>query len=441
MNEIALILTGLVSIWLLILLVILIRRKPDETVTKLKESLSSLENRHQQTEHIIKDEISRNREETSARAKNAREELGKSLKDSSDSLLKRITENAGMQKGQLDSFSKQLGDMTKLNEDKLEAMRLSMENQLRVLQKDNNKKLEQMRATVDEKLQSTLEKRLGESFKQVSERLEQVYKGLGEMRTLAIGVGDLKKVLTNVKTRGTWGEIQLGNILEQILTQDQYEVNVATRKNSNERVEFAIKLPGPDSDKERVVWMPIDSKFPQEDYQRLIDAQENADKELAEKAVKSLEMRIKAEAKQIREKYIDPPNTTDFGIMFLPVEGLYAEVLRRPGLCDILQREYRIVVTGPTTLAALLNSLHMGFRTLAIEKRSSEVWELLGVVKTEFGKFGDVLAKTKKKLKEASNTIDQAEVRTRAIERKLTKVQEIPTEDSAKLIMDEENTA
>jgi len=440
-NEISLIFTGLLSVWLLVLLVILIKRKPDETVTKLKESLSSLKNRHQQTEHIIKDEISRNREETTVSAKNAREELSKSLKDFSDSLLKRMTENAGMQKGQLDSFSKQLGDMTKLNEKKLEAMRLSMENQLRALQEDNNKKLEQMRATVDEKLQSTLEKRLGESFKQVSERLEQVYKGLGEMRTLATGVGDLKKVLTNVKTRGTWGEIQLGNILEQILTRDQYEVNVATRKNSNERVEFAIKLPGQNSDKEKVVWMPIDSKFPQEDYQRLIDAQENADKELAEKAVKSLEMRIKAEAKQIREKYIDPPNTTDFGIMFLPVEGLYAEVLRRPGLCDLLQREYRIVVTGPTTLAALLNSLHMGFRTLAIEKRSSEVWELLGVVKTEFGKFGDVLAKTKKKLKEASNTIDQAEVRTRAIERKLTKVQEIPMEDSAKLISDEENTA
>ncbi|MBW2249644.1 MAG: DNA recombination protein RmuC [Deltaproteobacteria bacterium] len=441
MNEISLFLTGLLSVWLLVILVILIRRKPDETLTKLKESLSSLENRHQQTEHIIKDEISRNREETTVSAKNAREELSKSLKDFSDSLLKRMTENAGMQKGQLDSFSKQLGDMTKLNEKKLETMRLSMENQLRALQEDNNKKLEQMRATVDEKLQSTLEKRLGESFKQVSERLEQVYKGLGEMRTLATGVGDLKKVLTNVKTRGTWGEIQLGNILEQILTRDQYEVNVATRKNSNERVEFAIKLPGQNSDKEKVVWMPIDSKFPQEDYQRLMDAQENADKDLAEKAIKSLEMRIKAEAKQIREKYIDPPNTTDFGIMFLPVEGLYAEVLRRPGLCDMLQREYRIVVTGPTTLAALLNSLHMGFRTLAIEKRSSEVWELLGVVKTEFGKFGDVLAKTKKKLKEASNTIDQAEMRTRVIERKLTKVQEIPMEDSAKLIADEENTA
>ncbi|MEA3279958.1 MAG: DNA recombination protein RmuC, partial [Thermodesulfobacteriota bacterium] len=267
-------------------------------------------------------------------------------------------------------------------------------------------------------------------FKQVSERLEQVYKGLGEMRSLAAGVGDLKKVLTNVKTRGTWGEIQLGNILEQILTLDQYDVNVATKKNSNDRVEFAIKLPGQSPDKEQIVWMPIDSKFPQEDYQRLIDAQEAADKELADKSMKNLEIRIKAEARNIKEKYLDPPNTTDFGIMFLPVEGLYAEVLRMPGLCDFLQREYRITVTGPTTLAALLNSLHMGFRTLAIEKRSSEVWELLGAVKTEFGRFGDVLAKTKKKLKEAATTIDQAEVRTRAIERKLRKVQEIPQNGS-----------
>jgi DNA recombination protein RmuC len=283
-----------------------------------------------------------------------------------------------------------------------------------------------MRATVDEKLQTTLEKRLGESFKQVSERLEQVYKGLGEMRNLATGVGDLKKVLTNVKTRGTWGEIRLSHILEQILTPDQYGVNVATKKNSNERVEFAIKLPGQDTDEQKVVWMPIDSKFPQEDYQRLLDAQEAADKELSEKSIKNLEMRIKTEAKFIKEKYIDPPHTTDFGIMFLPIEGLYAEVLRRPGLCDTLQREFRIVVTGPTTLAALLNSLQMGFRTLAIEKRSSEVWELLGVVKTEFGKFGDVLAKTKKKLKEASNTIGQAEVRTRAIERKLRDVEQVP---------------
>jgi len=313
-------------------------------------------------------------------------------------------------------------------------MRKTLENQLRTLQEDNSRKLEQMRATVDEKLQSTLEKRLGESFKQVSERLEQVYKGLGEMRNLATGVGDLKKVLTNVKTRGTWGEIQLGNILEQILTPEQYAINVQTKKNSNERVEFAIKLPGQGSDKDQVVWMPIDAKFPQEDYQRLLDAQDEADKDAADKSIRNLEMRIKAEAKAIKEKYIDPPNTTDFGIMFLPVEGLYAEVLRRPGLCDILQRDYRVVVTGPTTLAALLNSLQMGFRTLAIEKRSSEVWELLGVVKTEFGRFGDVLSKTKKKLQEASNTIDKAEIRTRAIERKLRKVEEIPQGDEMELL-------
>jgi DNA recombination protein RmuC len=309
-----------------------------------------------------------------------------------------------------------------------------METQLQAMQEDNTRKLEQMRATVDEKLQSTLDKRLGESFKQVSERLEQVYKGLGEMRTLATGVGDLKKVLTNVKTRGTWGEIRLSHILEQILTPDQYEVNVATKKNSNERVEFAIKLPGQEADKEKIIWMPIDSKFPQEDYQRLMDAQEAGDKELAEKSIKNLAMRIKAEARRIKEKYLDPPGTTDFGIMFLPVEGLYAEVLRQPGLCDTLQREHRIVVTGPTTLAALLNSLQMGFRTLAIEKHSSEVWQLLGMVKTEFGKFGDVLAKTKKKLQEAGHTIDKAEIRTRAIARKLRKVQEVPLTETASFI-------
>lgn len=393
-----------------------------------------MENKQERLEHVVKDEITRNRQETTHNAQLARQELTTVLKFSGDSLQQRMAENVRVQKDQLDSFSKQLMAMTRLNEEKFEAMRRTLETQLRVMQEDNTRKLEQMRATVDDKLQITLEKRLGESFKQVSERLEQVYKGLGEMRTLATGVGDLKKVLTNVKTRGTWGEIRLSHILEQILTPDQYDVNVATQKNSNDRVEFAIKLPGQDTNKEKIVWMPIDSKFPQEDYQRLLDAQEAADKELADKSIKSLEMRIKAEAKFIKEKYLDPPNTTDFGIMFLPVEGLYAEVLRRPGLCDSLQRDYRIVVTGPTTLAALLNSLQMGFRTLAIEKRSSQVWELLGTVKTEFGKFGDVLAKTKKKLQEASNTIDQAEVRTRVIQRKLKKVQEVPQSESVESI-------
>ena len=252
-------------------------------------------------------------------------------------------------------------------------------------------------------------------------------------------MGDLKKVLTNVKTRGTWGEIRLSHILEQILTPDQYEVNVATKKSGSERVEFAIKLPGQGSNKEKIVWLPIDSKFPQEDYQRLLDAQESADKALAEKSVKNLETRVKAEAKAIREKYIDPPHTTDFGIMFLPVEGLYAEVLRRPGLCDSLQRDYRIVVTGPTTLAALLNSLQMGFRTLAIEKRSSEVWQLLGAVKTEFSKFGTLIERTQKKLQEANDDLDKlVGVRTRVIQRKLKDVQEIPQEDSNRLLKESE---
>lgn len=430
MTNILLISIILLFIISLILLLILNKGKSDEWIKKIAVWFDLLKNGQEDTSRIVKEEIALNREETARNSKDVREELSRYLKDSSDSLLKRMTENAGMQKDQLDSFSKLLGDMTKLHEEKFNAMRRTLENQLRSLQEDNSRKLDQMRVIVDEKLQSTLEARLGESFKQVSERLEQVYKGLGEMRSLATGVGDLKKVLTNVKTRGTWGEIQLGNILEQILTPDQYGINVATKKNSNDRVEFAIKLPGQGADKEQIVWMPIDSKFPQEDYQRLIDAQEAADKELAERSMKNLEIRIKAEARNIKEKYLDPPNTTDFGIMFLPVEGLYAEVLRMPGLCDFLQREYRINVTGPTTLAALLNSLHMGFRTLAIEKRSSEVWELLGAVKTEFGRFGEVLAKTKKKLKEATSTIDQAEVRTRVIERKLRKVQEIPQNGS-----------
>ena len=430
--------TVLLVLAALILLIVLIRRKPEDIVAILHDRFVVLGSNQERLENVVKEEITLNRQETANSARQARQELGHSLKLSSDAIQQRMLENIRMQKDQLDSFSKQLVSMAKLNEEKIEAMRKTMETQLRSLQEDNSRKLEQMRATVDEKLQSTLEKRLGESFKQVSERLEQVYKGLGEMQALASGVGDLKKVLTNVKTRGTWGEIRLSHILEQILTPDQYDVNVATKKNSNDRVEFAIRLPGQDAEQDNVVWLPIDSKFPQEDYQRLMDAQETADRELADKFTRSLEMRVKAEARNIKEKYLDPPHTTDFGIMFLPVEGLYAEVLRRPGLCDNLQREHRIVVTGPTTLAALLNSLQMGFRTLAIEKRSSEVWEILGVIKTEFGKFGDVLAKTKKKLREASNTINQAEVRTRAIERKLRNVQEIPQAVTAELIDDSE---
>jgi len=429
----------LLGLTALILLIVLIRRKPEAVVGMLQKHFEDLENKQARIEHAVKDEMTLNRQETSNSARQAREELGAALSASTEALQRRMVENLRMQRGQLDSFAKQLIAMAKLNEDKLEAMRRTMEIQLRALQEDNTRQLERMRATVDEKLQTTLEKRLGESFRQVSERLEQVYKGLGEMRSLATGVGDLKKVLTNVKTRGTWGEIRLSHILEQILTPEQYGVNVATGKNSNDRVEFAVKLPGPDPDKDQVVWLPIDAKFPQEDYQRLVDAQEAADKELADKSFKSLENRIKHEARNIRDKYIDPPHTTDFAIMFLPVEGLYAEVLRQPGLCDTLQREHRIVVTGPTTLAALLNSLQMGFRTLAIEKRSSEVWELLGAVKAQFGKFGDVLAQTKKKLQEASNTIDKAEVRTRAIERRLRAVQELPQGEATEVVIEEKH--
>ncbi|MEJ2170017.1 MAG: DNA recombination protein RmuC [Desulfobacterales bacterium] len=431
-------LAALMLLVALILLVVLVRRKPEALVLQLRDDVLALDSKHGQIESAVKDEIRRNREETRDSARQARDELGAALRSSSESLQQRMVENIRMQRDQLDSFAKQLVAMARLNEHKLEAMRRTMETQLRALQEDNTRQLENMRATVDEKLQTTLEKRLGESFKQVSERLEQVYKGLGEMRSLATGVGDLKKVLTNVKTRGTWGEIRLSNILEQILTPEQYEVNVATRKGSNDRVEFAVKLPGSEPDKDQVVWLPIDAKFPQEDYQRLVDAQEAADKELADKSVKSLENRIKLEARNIKDKYIDPPHTTDFAIMFLPVEGLYAEVLRLPGLCDTLQREHRIVVTGPTTLAALLNSLQMGFRTLAIEKRSSEVWELLGAVKAEFGRFVGVLAQTKKKLQEASNTIGKAEVRTRVIERKLRAVQEIPQGDAVGLIAEDQ---
>ena len=429
--QIYLLIIVLLGIAAVTLLILLIRRKPFAVIEALKEQLVLLQDRQEHLETTLKDEMSRNRMEYASSDKQAREEISGGLKNFGDSILSRLAEHARGQGDQLDSFAKNLVQMTRLNEQKLEEMRRTMETQLRAIQADNTKQLEQMRAVVDEKLQTTLEKRLSDSFKQVSDRLEQVYKGLGEMRTLATGVGDLKKVLTNVKTRGTWGEIRLSHILEQILSPEQYAVNVATKKNSSERVEFAVKLPGRDGDGDSLIWLPIDAKFPQEDYQRLLDAQEAADRDLADKSIKSLEQRIKAEAKNIRDKYIDPPHTTDFGIMFLPVEGLYAEVLRRPGLCDVLQREFRIVVTGPTTLAALLNSLQMGFRTLAIEKRSSEVWELLGVVKTEFGKFGDVLAKTKKKLQEASNTINSAEVRTRAIERKLRNVQEISYDESA----------
>lgn len=367
-----------------------------------------------------------------------REEITESIKTFNNMITAQMSEISSLQRNQLDIFSQQLANLARINEHKLDKMRETIEEKLKHLQEDNNSKLEQMRATVDEKLYSTLEQRLGESFKLVSDRLEMVHKGLGEMQNLAAGVGDLKRVLTNVKTRGTWGEVQLGSILEQILTPEQYSSNVATRKNSSERVEYAVRLPGRDIKDNEPVWLPVDAKFPQEDYQRLMDAQEQGNAAVAEEAARALEIKIKSFARDIRDKYIDPPGTTDFGIMFLPTEGLYAEVLRRPGLCDCLQREYRVVAAGPTTLMALLNSLQMGFRTLAIEKRSSEVWMLLGAVKTEFGKFGDILDKTQKKLQEASNTIEDAARKSRSIGRKLKNVQEL-SPDSADSILEEED--
>lgn len=313
-------------------------------------------------------------------------------------------------------------------ENKLDKIRETVEKKLQILQEDNNKKLEEMRVTVDEKLQTTLEKRFNDSFTLISDRLELVHKGLGEMQTLAISVGDIKKVMTNVKARGIMGEYQLANILEDLLTNEQYEKNVKTKVGSGVNVEFAIKLPNNNS-LEKTLWLPIDSKFPKEDYEALVDAYDDGDPAKLEVLRKAFKNSIIKNAKDIKEKYIDPPNTTEYGIMFLPFESLYAEVLRTPGLFELLQKNFKITITGPTTLSALLNSLQMGFRTLAIEKRSSEVWDILGVVKTEFGRFGGVLEKTKKKLQEATNTIDQAGVRTRAIERQLKNVQELPTSE------------
>lgn len=416
----------------LIILVIIMNSGSAGRLIKLEARFEALEKNTDKLDRTIKDEMLRNREE-----------LTGSIKAFNGMIASQMSEISSLQRNQLDIFSQQLANLTQTNEYKLDKMRETIEEKLKDLQEDNSRKLEQMRATVDEKLNATLEQRLGESFKLVSERLEMVHKGLGEMQTLASGVGDLKRVLTNVKTRGTWGEIQLGNILDQILTPEQYSRNVATKKNSNERVEFAVKLPGRDEKGGGIVWLPIDAKFPQEDYQRLLDAQEQCNPALAEEAAKALELKVKSFAKDIRDKYIDPPGTTDFGIMFLPTEGLYAEVLRRPGLCEFLQREYKIVVSGPTTLVALLNSLQMGFRTLAIEKRSSEVWALLGAVKTEFNRFGDILDKTQKKLHEASNTIEDAARRSRSIGRKLRNVQELSAHDSAALLeeADEEESS
>jgi DNA recombination protein RmuC len=329
--------------------------------------------------------------------------------------------------------AEQLRTLADTNDKRVAEMRQAVEDKLAAIQADNGQRLEQMRATVDEKLHATLEQRLGESFKQVADRLEQVHKGLGEMQVLARDVGSLNRVLTNVKTRGIFGEVQLAGLLEQVFTPEQYATNVATVPGSAERVEFAIRLPGQRSDG-APLWLPIDAKFPRDDYERLLDAQERADPVAAEVAAKAIENRLRLEARTISDKYVAPPHTTDFAILFVPTEGLYAEALRRPGLMESLQREHKVMLAGPTTLLATLNSLQMGFRTLALEKRSAEVWEVLGAVKTEFASFAAVLAKTRKKLDEASNTIELAERRTRVMVRELRTVEALPSDRAQALL-------
>ena len=376
--------------------------------------------------------------DTSSRA--ARQELGQTFALFQQTLLAQGAESTRTQNAQIDAFgqqlvllkqtladtlSTQLQSLGESNARRMQEVRQTLETQLAQLQATNSAKLEEMRATVDEKLQATLQARLGESFKQVADRLEQVHKGLGEMQNLAQGVGDLKHLLSNVKTRGMFGEAQLGALLEQVFVPDQYAVQVATRPGSRHLADYAIKLPGR-SDSGEPLWLPIDAKFPNEDYERLLDAQSRADAVAAEMAAKALEARIRLEARSISDKYVEPPHTTDFAILFLPTEGLYAEVLRRPGLMEALQREHRITLAGPTTLLAMLGALQMGFRTLALERRASEVWQVLGAVKSEFGKFGDVLAKVKSQTETVLKTLDSAQIRSRAMGRALRQVEVSP---------------
>ncbi len=480
------------NIWLTI------TRKVQDNSEDLNTKLIKMDSDLTKIDPLIRSEFGQNRIENQKSFKENREELNNSFKTLGDTLTNTITGLSTAQKNQFDTFSNQLTELLKSFEEKtsdlkvqlnqsakenrteqtsslksfedkftqnvkdfndlqrqkfsdlslkqeqikqdteakLKEIRLTVEEKLQNLQVENGKKLDEMKNVVDEKLQESVEKRFNESFKLISERLDLVHQGLGEMQTLASGVGDLKKVLTNVKTRGNLGEIQLGAILEQILSREQYEQNAIVKEGTQERVEYAIKLPGKNADNKPLL-LSIDSKFPSEDYQRLMDAYENItnmNPKEVETISKQFENSVKKNAKDIKEKYINPPTTTDFAIMFVPTEGLYAEILRRAGLFEILQRDFKVTVVGPTNLVAFLSSLQMGFNTLAIEKRSSEVWEVLGAVKTQFGSFGDILAKTKKKLQEATNVIDKAGLRSRAIERHLRTVHELPKEQTIALL-------
>ena len=382
----------------------------------------------------VREELRAGREEARNAGRELREEVSGGLKSTNEVLSKTLEGMGKLQQAQLEGMTKQLGEFTESNQRALDRIRLTFDARVKELQEGNEKKLDEMRKTVDEKLHDTLEKRLGESFKLVSDRLEAVHKGLGEMQHLATGVGDLKRVLTNVKVRGTWAEVQLGAILEQILTPEQFAKNVRVKADSLESVEYAVRLPGPKDDPEACVWLPIDSKFPQEDYLRLQEAAEKADQAAIQTATDALARTVRTAAKDIHDKYIDPPSTTDFGIMFLATEGLYAEVLRQPALVEDLQQRYRVVVAGPTTLAAILSSLRMGFQTLAIEQRAVEVWRVLAAIKTEFGKFGDILDRVKRQLHTASRTIEETGVRSRAIERRLRSVEQLPEPEALEIL-------
>ncbi len=403
----------------LILLIILFFRAPKGSSSLGKE---------------LREELRFERAEERQSSAELRQEISKSLQMNRTELSENINKMYHMQQGSFESFNKNLSELKESNQSSLERIRNTFDQSLKSLQEGNEKKLEEMRKTVDEKLHETLEKRLGDSFKQVSERLEAVHKGLGEMQSLTTGVSDLKKIFSNVKVRGTWAEVQLGGILEQILTPAQYDKNVAIRAESSERVEYAIRLPGPQDHPNECIWLPIDSKFPQEDYIRLQEAAEKADNEGIKIATESLVRSVRQSAKDISEKYIYPPFSTDYAIMFLATEGLYAEILRQPAFIEELQQKYRVVVAGPTTLAAILSSLRMGFQTVAIEQRASEIRSLLGAVKTEFSKYGELLDKAKKQLATVSNTLDQTGIRTRVIQRKLKSIEELPEQKASTML-------
>ena len=395
------------------------------------EIREDIQKAHQSTTKTMTTNIGEFGKLLTTQSEGMRSAVGMRFQDLQQSTEARLDKIRDAVANQLSSGAKAITDLMHSNETRMEHVRSTVDMRLQAIQTSNEDKFDQMRETVDEKLQSTLEQRLGESFNKVTQRLEEVHRGLGEMQQLATGVDDLKRVLTNVKSRGTWGEVQLGALLEEILAPDQYSTNVPPKPGSHHLVEYAVRLPGNDNEPNSCVWLPIDSTFPLEDYERLIEATEAADKDEVDKVVATFLAAVERQAKNICDKYIVPPNTTDFAIMFLPTEGLYAEVLRAPGSSAHLLHQHRIVVAGPTTLAAILSSLRIGFRTLAIQKRSSEVWEILAAVKTEFGKFGDVMAKLKKQLDTASNTIDQTQTRTRAMERQLQTVEELPPDEAA----------